>query len=140
MKLRKKGLRKKSVKVARNTTRKICKRGRSQRNKVKNKEGSSTFIVETDFERVTRKAQEKKEKVVLDLIRIKIKAHGDKALTKTKKEVKLSRRGKLLNKIEKIPLSTEKGNVKKTQIKELVENFDREMNELSPLDDAMVLP
>lgn len=47
-------------------------------------------------------------------------------------------REELLNKIEKVPLSVEKGKVKKTPSNELVEEFETELEVLSPLKDETV--
>lgn len=55
----------------------------------KEKEQTSSPIIPTKFERVARKVQEKKEKVELGLLKIKVTMQGIKDLTQEKKEVKI---------------------------------------------------
>lgn len=43
-----------------------------------------------------------------------------------------------MKKIDQLPLYTEKGNARKIPSEELVKEFDRELDNLSPLDDEVV--
>ncbi|TYK00332.1 protein MNN4-like [Cucumis melo var. makuwa] len=101
----------------------------------KEKVQSSPSIAPTEFERVARKAQKKKEKVVSGLLKMKVIVQGAKALTQEKKEVKLREQEELLNKIDKVPLFAKKRKVKNTLSEELVEEFKRELDNLSPLEE-----
>lgn len=55
-----------------------------------------------------------------------------------KKETKLREQEELLNKVEKVALSTEKGKTKKTT-EEYCKEFEREVEELSPFKDEEVV-
>lgn len=80
---------KKEMQDDRRREKKLKKQGRD-------KEGSSTLIVETKFERIARKAKYKKEKVVAYLFHIKVNEQGIRALIEEKKDVKLRERETLL--------------------------------------------
>lgn len=65
----------------------------------------SSPIDETGFERVTKKAQTKTEKVMSELLKIKVKAQCVKALVEEKFETKLKGQEELLSKVDKVSLS-----------------------------------
>lgn len=56
-----------------------------------------------------KNASEKQEKVRFGLLKIKLNAYGIKALTKERKEIKLRKWKELLNKVEQVVISIEKG-------------------------------
>uniref|UniRef100_A0A9I9DDN9 Protein MNN4-like n=1 Tax=Cucumis melo TaxID=3656 RepID=A0A9I9DDN9_CUCME len=89
------------------------------------KEGTSSAIVETKFERLIKKTQQKTEKVKSGLLKIKVKAHGVKALVQEKKETKLRKREELLSKVEKVTLSTNKGKGKEKTFDEHCNEFEK---------------
>ncbi|KAA0060680.1 protein MNN4-like [Cucumis melo var. makuwa] len=90
-------------------------------------EGFSTSIVETEFERVAKKTKEKKEKVAYDLLKIKLKARGFKALAQEKKETKLKEQHKLLNKMNKVSFFVVKDKAMKTSNEEICEELEKEL-------------
>lgn len=57
-----------------------------------------------------------------------------------KKKVKLREQKELLNKIDQAPISTKKGKVRKTPSEEICEEFERKLEDLSPLEDEVVKP
>lgn len=71
------------------------------------------------------------------LLKIKVKAQGIKALEEEKKEIKLREKEELLNKVDKVALSVEKRKEEKT-FEEHCEEFKKEIEELSPLEDEVV--
>lgn len=84
---------------------------------------TSSLIESTEFERVTKKAQEKHEKVKSGPLEIKVKAHDIKALVDEKKETKLREQEELLNKTND----------------EYCKEFERKMEVLSPFKDEKVV-
>ena len=56
-----------------------------------------------------------------------------------KKETRLKEQEELLNKVDKVTLSVDKGKPKRTQSEEICEEF-KELEELSPLEDEVVKP
>ena len=106
----------------------------------KDKETSSSPIILTKFERVTKKVQEKKEKMAYGLFKLKVTVQGVKALAQAKKETKLKERKELLNKVEKVTLSVKKGKAKKTHSEEYDKEMEKELEDESPLDDEVAKP
>ncbi|KAA0041276.1 protein MNN4-like [Cucumis melo var. makuwa] len=95
-------------------------------------------MVQTEFERVVNKAQEKTEKVRARLLKIKVKAQRAMALAEGKKEIKLRQPEELLNKVDKLALSVEKGKEKEKTFEEFYKEFEKEIDEFSPLEDNVV--
>lgn len=69
-------------------------------------------------------------------MKIKVAAHGVKALAQEKRETKLWEWEELINKAEKIALSAEKVKAKKTSGEEIF----KELEKLSPFEDEVVKP
>ncbi|KAA0053481.1 protein MNN4-like [Cucumis melo var. makuwa] len=72
-------------------------------------------------------------------LKLKVTAHDIKALVQEKKETRLKEQEELLNKVDKVTLSVDKGKPKRTQSEEICEEF-KELEELSPLEDEVVKP
>ncbi|KAA0045354.1 protein MNN4-like [Cucumis melo var. makuwa] len=93
----------------------------------------------TEFKKVAAKAHAKKEKVAFCLLKLKVTTRGIKALAEEKKEKRLKDLEELLNIVEKITLSIEKGKAKKTT-KEYCEEFEKEMEDSSHLVEEVMKP
>lgn len=99
-------------------------KGKSQE---RHKENSSLPIAPIKFQKATKKAQEKDKKVKFGLLKIKVKGQGFKALAEEKKENKLREQRELLNKVEQVALSTEKGKTRKKTTEKYCKEFEKEM-------------
>ncbi|TYK15833.1 protein MNN4-like [Cucumis melo var. makuwa] len=81
-----------------------------------------------------KKTQEKTKKVKSRLLKLKVKAQGVKALVEEKEEAKKKGREELLSKVEKVVHSAKKDKGKEKTQEEHCEEFEKEIENLCPLE------
>ncbi|KAA0066500.1 protein MNN4-like [Cucumis melo var. makuwa] len=78
--------------------------------------------------------------VVINGVEIKVKTYGVKTLAQKKKEIRLREQEELLGKVEKVAIFAEKGKGEEKTFEEHYEEFEKEINELIPLEDKAIRP
>lgn len=98
---------------------------------------TSSPITEAEFERLAKKAQERTKQVMSGILKIKVKAHGIKALAQEKQETNLREWEELHSKADEVALSVEKDKEKEKEKgdQEIAEELEKEIGQMSSLEE-----